>query len=62
MTGDELRQIRRRLGMTQVDLATEIGLDAGTISRTERGKTPISELVEFAVRCLERDRRTGRDA
>lgn len=38
MNGTEIRALRRRLGMTQNDVATALQVDQGTVSRWERGK------------------------
>lgn len=35
--GKLIRELRRRLGMTQVQLAEKMGVDQGTVSRWERG-------------------------
>lgn len=43
MTGKDLRRIRKRLGLTQVQLAERIGVTANTIARQERGEVRISE-------------------
>jgi transcriptional regulator with XRE-family HTH domain len=53
MTPEELRAARTRLGMAQVELAVELGLDNGTISRYERGVRKITRVVAFAVKALE---------
>jgi transcriptional regulator with XRE-family HTH domain len=40
-----LKERRRRLGLSQVQLATLAGVDDSTISRTERGLTEPGPLV-----------------
>ena len=42
MTGSELRRIRRRLGLTQVEMAEKLGLHPNTLARQERGEIGIS--------------------
>lgn len=42
MTGNELRQQRARLGLTQGELATRLGVRLATVSDWERGAIPIS--------------------
>jgi transcriptional regulator with XRE-family HTH domain len=65
MTGDELRALRLRLGLTQTQLAAALDVSASTIAKYEAGKTsnrqPIPRVVELAVRALaaRHDRETG---
>jgi len=53
MTGAELKAIRLRLGLTQVQLADELGYvgkyRAQSISRFERGARPIPRFVEILL-------------
>lgn len=44
--GDELRGIRRRLGLTQRQLAERMGVTVTSLARWERDEVPISKLVE----------------
>lgn len=44
----KLREVRKRLEMTQIELAEEIGTDSGTISRFETGKREPSLLEILA--------------
>jgi transcriptional regulator with XRE-family HTH domain len=43
MTGDDLRHERRRVGLTQRELAARMGLHRNTVARLERGEWPISD-------------------
>jgi transcriptional regulator with XRE-family HTH domain len=43
MTGDDLRHERRRVGMTQRELAARMGLHRNTVARLERNEWPISD-------------------
>ena len=52
MTGNELRQIRERLGLTQVELAADVGLDPNSIARQERGEVAIREPLAKLYRLL----------
>ena len=52
MTGDELRRLRRRLGLTQVQLAERLGVTSTSVARWERGERAISEPVARLVRLL----------
>lgn len=40
--GERIRTLRTARGLTQEQLATEIGIDPKTISRAENGRYPIS--------------------
>ena len=42
MTGRELKRIRHRLGLTQVEMAKRLGLHPNTLARQERGEIGIS--------------------
>jgi transcriptional regulator with XRE-family HTH domain len=54
MTADDLRALRKRLGMTQAQLAEALGLTVGTISNYEgaRGPYEIPRVVELACEAL----------
>lgn len=52
MTGQELRLARRKLKMTQREIARELELHKNTIARMERGELPIVKTTELAVRFL----------
>ena len=43
MTGDDLRHERRRVGLTQRELAARMGLHRNTVARLERNEWPISD-------------------
>ncbi len=51
MTGKELRRIREKMGLTQVEFAREFGYKRkATISEFENGKKPIPASLEKHVR------------
>ena len=50
MTGEELRECREGLGMTQAELARAVGVRSDTLSRLERGERKISKTLEILVR------------
>ena len=50
MTGSELRAIRERLGLTQVEMAERLGVAANTVARWERDEKPIRPPVEKLIR------------
>jgi transcriptional regulator with XRE-family HTH domain len=52
VTGRELRKQRLRLGLTQAQLATRLGLNRMSISRYENGLWPIPKHVALAVKAL----------
>jgi transcriptional regulator with XRE-family HTH domain len=49
MTGEELRECRERLGLTQAELAREVGVRSDTLSRWERSERKIPKTVEILV-------------
>ena len=54
MTGDELRRLRWRLNMTQVELAREIGIVSNSLARLERGEREIKAPLAKLIRMIER--------
>ena len=52
MTGGEMRRIRKGLGLTQKQLAEEVGISWNSIARQERNEIGISEPVARLVRIL----------
>jgi transcriptional regulator with XRE-family HTH domain len=54
MTADDLRALRKRLGMTQWQLAKALGITPSTISNYEgaRGDYEIPRVVELACEAL----------
>lgn len=55
VTGDEIRDMRLRLGLTQQQLAERVGTVVATIHRWETGKANPSPLAQRALRDLERE-------
>jgi transcriptional regulator with XRE-family HTH domain len=53
MTPQEMKRRREALGLTQAQLARELGLDSITVSRYERGVHPIPKTVELAFEMIE---------
>ncbi|PYO12098.1 MAG: hypothetical protein DMD75_08295 [Candidatus Rokuibacteriota bacterium] len=45
MTGEALRRIRKRLGLTQRAFAAQLGLHPNSLARQERGELGIKESV-----------------
>lgn len=49
---DNLRDIRRRLGLTQIEMGEKLGLDQSTISRLESGALVIDKRTSLAVQAI----------
>jgi transcriptional regulator with XRE-family HTH domain len=43
MSGDDVRKVRRRLHLTQAELAERLGVTSNTVARWERGEVRITE-------------------
>jgi DNA-binding transcriptional regulator YiaG len=52
MTSEELREIRRRLGLSQTQFAAQLGITSNSLARQERGVLGISEPVAKLARLL----------
>jgi len=52
MTGEELEQARRKLGLTQQQLGDELHLSRVMVGLMERGKKPIDRRTDLAMRYL----------
>lgn len=48
----DMREIRRQLAMTQIELADELGVQQSTISKYERGDLPIDKRTQLALDAL----------
>jgi DNA-binding transcriptional regulator YiaG len=49
MTGQDVRDLRRRIGLSQQGLAVLLGVTTTTVHRWETGKSPIPPLLERAL-------------
>lgn len=49
---DDIRTVRRKLGVTQVELAVLLGLHQSTISRLEDGRLPTDERTKLALEAI----------
>lgn len=56
MTGEELRTRRKRLGVTQTELAKMLGVTGNTIARWERDEVAPPSLLGLALEALENRR------
>ena len=52
MTRAELRSARKRLGMTQAELAEALGMQRNSVARMENGRQPVMRTTELAVKYL----------
>lgn len=50
MRGEEVREVRRALGWTQVQLAEALGVAGNTVARWERGEVKITEPMARLIR------------
>jgi DNA-binding transcriptional regulator YiaG len=57
MDGTDLKRVRRRLQLTQVQLAERLGVHANTVARWERDELPIRPPMERLIMSLEPKRR-----
>jgi transcriptional regulator with XRE-family HTH domain len=48
----DMREIRRQLEMTQIELADHLGVQQSTISKYERGDLPIDKRTQLALDAL----------
>ena len=60
MTGKWLRQMRRRLRMTQSEFADALGMQRNSIALMERDERPVVKATELAVRYLLSKQNSGR--
>jgi len=54
MEGEELKEKRIALGLTQVQLAEILGVKPNTVARWERGLLAVPRTVELAMETVER--------
>ena len=48
----DIRKARKRLGMTQQQLAAALGMKTNSIARMERGERPVMPVTELAIKYL----------
>ena len=59
MKGRELKRIRRRLMLTQVRLAEQLGVTSNTVARWERGEVLIREPIRRLIQFLASQKKKG---
>ena len=52
MTGNELKEARKKLGLSQSELSDAIGMSRVMIVLMERGNIKIEKRTEFIILCL----------
>ena len=52
MIGEELRRIRKAMGLTQRQLAEKLGVTSTSVARMERGEQKIMQVTTLAVKYL----------
>jgi DNA-binding XRE family transcriptional regulator len=52
MKGKQMRQARKRLGMTQEEFGEALGVHWNSVARMERNEFPIIRTTELAVKFL----------
>jgi transcriptional regulator with XRE-family HTH domain len=55
VTGEQLRRIRERLGLTQAQFAPRLGVTANSLARLERGERRISETLALLAHVVAKD-------
>jgi DNA-binding transcriptional regulator YiaG len=55
VSGSDLKQLRRRMGLTQGQLGELIGVHLVSISRWETGAVPIPKAIALLMRLLVKD-------
>jgi len=52
MTGRDFAEFRKKLGLSQMDLAIEFGVSRATITNWERSDNPVSPLAQLGLIAL----------
>ena len=60
MTGEEVRRIRLRLGLTQAELGERLGVAANSVARWERGEMGIRPTAAGLLRLMAQIEKQGK--
>jgi transcriptional regulator with XRE-family HTH domain len=60
MKPEQLRRLRQKLGLTQEELALEVGVARNSVARWERGEMAISEPAARLIQRIADDRKAKR--
>ena len=60
MRPEELKSMRKRLGITQEELASSLGVHRVSVARWEAGMRKIPNMLTLAIKALESERQKGR--
>jgi DNA-binding transcriptional regulator YiaG len=60
VTGDEVRQVRRLLGLTQRQFAERVGVARVTVTRWEGGSVTVGSTAAILIRLLAQQARSTR--
>jgi transcriptional regulator with XRE-family HTH domain len=52
MNGADIRKARKRLIMTQAELAEALGIQRNSVARMEIGNRPVMRMTELAIKYL----------
>jgi transcriptional regulator with XRE-family HTH domain len=52
MNKDQFTNLRKQMGLTQAELARELGVSRAAVSRWESGKRKIDSILALALECL----------
>jgi DNA-binding transcriptional regulator YiaG len=52
MEPEDFMFLRRQMGLTQAQLAVELGISRATVTDWERGRTPIKQIAILALRYI----------
>jgi len=52
MNGADIRRARKRLNMTQAELAAVLGIQRNSVARMEIGNRPVMRTTELAIKYL----------
>ena len=61
MTGEALKRIRRRMGLSQAALAELLAVSPNTVARWERGEYPIRDSMARLIRFVAETEQHRRD-